>query len=72
MWLFTHVKFYTSKLYSWLLSEIPNFFYQIDFFADSSNFSPTKLSTFRVFQHLNIGNKTKCFGYHTVDERNSN
>ena len=34
MWLITHVKFYTSKLYSWLLSEIPDFFYQIDFFAD--------------------------------------
>ena len=62
-----HIK----TVYSWLLSEFLNFFHQIDFFPDSSNLSPTKLSTFTVFEHLNIGKKTKCFSYHTVDEENS-
>ena len=49
----------------------PKPFHHIDFSADSSNFSPAKLSTFTVFQHLYIGNKTKYFSYHNVDEGNS-
>ena len=61
-----HIK----TVYSWLLSVFPTLFHQIDFFANLSNLSPTKLSTFTVFEHLNVGNKTKCFSYHTVDEGN--